>query len=79
MFGIATVFLAGCGAGGYAGGGVMGLSQATATIDAGQSISITATMSGTSNMTWTLTGPRGENTLDVVEQCNGRRLVISER
>ena len=48
--------LTGCGAGGYAGAGIVSLSTSNVTIDAGQSFSVTANLSGTANVSWNLTG-----------------------
>lgn len=47
---------AGCGSSGYPGGGITSLSASSATIDAGQSFSATAKLSGNLTVTWTLTG-----------------------
>jgi hypothetical protein len=47
--------LAGCGAGGYPGGGIEALSATTLTIDSGQSYPIKASAEGTSVVTWTET------------------------
>ena len=51
--------LAGCGAGGYAGSGIASLSATNITIDAGQTISVSAQSS--SALTWTLSGPMCSN------------------
>jgi len=48
--------LAGCGSGGYPGGGITSLSASSVTIDAGQSFSSTAKLSGNLTVTWTLSG-----------------------
>jgi hypothetical protein len=53
---LAFVTLTGCGSGGYAGGGIQSLSRQSATIDAAQSISITATVSQGLGLTWTVSG-----------------------
>ena len=50
-------FLVGCGSGGYAGGGITSLSQSTATIDAGQTVSISASLQGNVPLAWTISGP----------------------
>jgi len=49
--------LSGCGSGGYPGDGIKSLSASSAIIDGGQSFSVTASMSGAANVTWSLTGP----------------------
>ena len=46
--------LQGCGSGGYAGAGIASLSAATVTIDAGQSIDISANVTGTVPVGWTI-------------------------
>jgi large repetitive protein len=46
----------GCGSGGYAGNGISSLSSSAITIDAGQSFQITADGSGTSPISWSLSG-----------------------
>jgi hypothetical protein len=53
---IACVALTGCGSGGYAGGGITSLSSSAITIDAGQSIQITASLSGDEPVLWTMGG-----------------------
>lgn len=53
---IACVALTGCGSGGYAGGGITSLSSSAITIDAGQSIQITASLSGNAPVLWTMGG-----------------------
>ena len=47
--------LVGCGSGGYAGGGIVSLSSSAVTIDAGQSFEVTATLSGSPTVSWSLT------------------------
>ena len=49
--------LSGCGSGGYPGDGIKSLSMSSAIIDGGQSFSVTASMTGAANVTWSLTGP----------------------
>jgi ribosomal protein S11 len=44
----------GCGSNGYAGGGIVSLSKSAVTIDAGQSFSVTSTLSGTPRVSWAL-------------------------
>ena len=51
---IAFFMLSGCGSGGYAGGGITGLSSTAVTIDASQSIPITATVTGGMTVNWSL-------------------------
>lgn len=53
---LAMAGLAGCGAGGYPGGGITSLSASAVTIDAGQSFSTTAKLTGNLTVVWTLTG-----------------------
>jgi hypothetical protein len=53
---IACVAVTGCGSGGYAGGGITSLSSSAITIDAGQSIQITASLSGDEPVAWTMGG-----------------------
>ena len=48
--------LTGCGSGGYAGGGIVSLSSSAVVIDAGQAFSVTATVSSTPIITWSLAG-----------------------
>ena len=48
--------LSGCGSGGYAGKGISGLSSSAIVIDAGQSFQITADDSGSSPVSWSLSG-----------------------
>lgn len=48
--------LSGCGGGGYAGGGIASLSATSFTIDAGQSVNITASMTGNFQAAWAFTG-----------------------
>ena len=48
--------LNGCGAGGYVGGGIASLSASSLTIDAGQSITVIATASQGTPVTWSITG-----------------------
>jgi hypothetical protein len=48
--------LSGCGSGGYAGKGITGLSSSAIVIDAGQSFQITADDSGSSPVSWSLSG-----------------------
>ncbi|QHN05215.1 Ig domain-containing protein [Granulicella sp. WH15] len=55
--GVFLGFLAGCGSGGYAGGGIEGLSASTITLDAGQSFLIKSATTGGSTVTWSLSGP----------------------
>ncbi len=50
-------FLAGCGSGGYPGGGISKLSASSIALDAGQSVSITATENGDSALEWSVSGP----------------------
>ena len=53
---IACVAITGCGSGGYAGGGITSLSSSAITIDAGQSIQISASLSGDEPVSWTMAG-----------------------
>lgn len=55
-FALFALLLTGCGQGGYAGSGITSLSRSSATIDAGQSIAITATTTGSPNISWSVTG-----------------------
>ncbi len=55
--GIFLGILAGCGSGGYAGGGIEGLSASSVTLDAGQSFLIKSATNGGSTVTWSLGGP----------------------
>ena len=48
--------LSGCGSGGYAGGGIASLSATSIVMDAGQSVNITATMSGSFDPAWAFGG-----------------------
>jgi hypothetical protein len=51
-----SLLLSGCGGGGYAGGGISSLSATSFTLDAGQSMPVTANLSGSYGVTWTLSG-----------------------
>ncbi|GGH06380.1 hypothetical protein GCM10011586_23180 [Silvibacterium dinghuense] len=51
-----TIVLAGCGASGYAGNGITSLSASSITMDAGQSVGITANLSGTETISWAIAG-----------------------
>src|SRR5580698_3709289 len=48
--------VSGCGSGGYAGGGITSLSATSLVLDAGQSIGITATVSGNYSPAWAFSG-----------------------
>jgi len=50
------VALSGCGGGGYAGGGIASLSATSFVIDAGQSVSITANLTGNYQVGWAFNG-----------------------
>ena len=56
LSGMLTSVLAGCGSGGYPGGGTFSLSSSSLTLDAGQSVGITSTVAAGSTLTWTLAG-----------------------
>ena len=56
LFLLMLTALSGCGSGGYAGGGVVSLSASAVTIDAGQTFSVTSTVSGGVPVTWSLSG-----------------------
>lgn len=49
-----TVGLSGCGSGGYAGGGIVSLSKSSITLDAGQSITVTAAISDSAQVDWSV-------------------------
>ena len=51
-----TANLSGCGSGGYPGAGITAVSSSKITIDAGQSIQVTATDAGQEPIGWTLSG-----------------------
>jgi hypothetical protein len=53
---IVALCMAGCGTGGYPGGGVMSLSQSSIVLDAGQSIAITADVTDNAKVSWTFVG-----------------------
>ena len=53
-----AVTFAGCGTGGYIGGGISSLSTAAITIDAGQSFAISSQESGQLPISWTLAGAK---------------------
>ena len=53
---VAALAMAGCGAGGYAGGSISGLSASAITIDAGQSYTVTVELDQSPLVTWTLSG-----------------------
>ncbi|HTB96593.1 MAG TPA: putative Ig domain-containing protein [Terracidiphilus sp.] len=48
--------ISGCGSGGYAGGGITSLSATSLVLDAGQSVGITATITGNEVAAWAFTG-----------------------
>ena len=48
--------LSGCGAGGYAGGGISSLSATSFVLDAGQSVNVTANLTGSYQVAWAFTG-----------------------
>lgn len=48
--------LSGCGGGGYAGGGIASLSATSFVLDAGQSVNVTANLSGSYQVAWAFTG-----------------------
>ena len=52
----AIVALNGCGGGGYAGGGIASLSATSFVIDAGQSVNITANLTGSYQVGWAFNG-----------------------
>jgi hypothetical protein len=54
---IFALSLAGCGAGGYAGGGIEAMSLASLTLDGGQSYKLSAAASGAVTITYSLSGP----------------------
>ncbi len=51
-----SLLLSGCGGGGYAGGGISSLSATSFTLDAGQSMPVTANLSGNYEVAWSFTG-----------------------
>ncbi len=53
---VLSVVIAGCGGGGYAGGGITSLSATSFVLDAGQSVSVTANLTGTFPVAWAFTG-----------------------
>ena len=55
FFALVTM-LSGCGAGGYPGAGISSVSASRITLDAGQSIQVTSTVTGQAPVTWTLAG-----------------------
>ena len=50
------LLLSGCGGGGYAGGGISSLSATSFVLDAGQSMPVTANLSGSFALAWSLSG-----------------------
>lgn len=48
--------MSGCGGGGYAGGGIASLSATSFVLDAGQSVNVTANLSGSYQVAWAFTG-----------------------
>lgn len=48
--------IAGCGSGGYPGGGITSLSASSLTLDAGQSVAIKATLANNLTVSWSLSG-----------------------
>ncbi len=51
-----SLLLSGCGGGGYAGGGISSLSATSFVLDAGQSMPVTANLSGSFEVAWSFTG-----------------------
>jgi hypothetical protein len=56
LFTAGLTALAGCGGGGYPGGGITSLSASSVTIDAGQSFKVDSKLTGNPNVSWTLSG-----------------------
>src|SRR5215469_12186800 len=48
--------VSGCGGGGYAGGGIASLSATSFVLDAGQSVNVTANVTGAVQVAWAFTG-----------------------
>jgi|GEM_PF-710047 len=61
-----TFAIAGCGSGGYPGGGIVSLSSSSVTIDAGQSFQVNSTVDSNPLVSWTLGG-----------SCNGNCGTVS--
>ncbi|WP_348263886.1 putative Ig domain-containing protein [Telmatobacter sp. DSM 110680] len=61
VFLLLCLVLSGCGGGGYAGGGISSLSATSFVLDAGQSVKITANLTGTYQLAWSFSG----------NSCNG--------
>ena len=51
-----VLLMSGCGGGGYAGGGIASLSATSFVIDAGQSVNVTANLTGNYQVGWAFTG-----------------------
>ena len=56
LFGVLCFVLSSCGGGGYAGGGISSLSATSFVLDAGQSINVTANLTGNYTVGWAFTG-----------------------
>ena len=56
VFLLLCLVLSGCGGGGYAGGGISSLSATSFVLDAGQSVKITANLTGTYQVAWSFSG-----------------------
>lgn len=54
---LCVVLMAGCGSGGYPGGGISALSPSSITLDAGQAFDFTTQVSGRATPAWSLSGP----------------------
>jgi hypothetical protein len=69
--------IAGCGIGGYPGGGIEALSKGTLTLDAGQSYSISAALQGATTVTWSLTGSCGSTGCGTTSATEGAAVVYT--
>jgi hypothetical protein len=69
--------IAGCGIGGYPGGGIEALSKGTLTLDAGQSYSISASLQGATTVTWSLTGSCGSTGCGATSATEGAAVVYT--
>jgi len=68
---IACIALNGCGAGGYAGGGITNLSSSAITIDAGQAFQLDAAVSGNALVSWSMATSCSANACGELSSATG--------
>lgn len=69
---LALVAVTGCGAGGYPGGGITQISASSIVLDSGQSLAVTATLSGNHEVVWAISGAScGNSACGVLSPTSG--------